>query len=85
MHTGLEKRPRQIDGAGKLIGLHPDQADQRAAAIALDHVDDLLRPHPAVGFVIGVDTEIDVVTEHLATANVLGKTVEAGQRIRGDR
>ena len=35
---GVEERPRQIDRARKLVGLHADEADQRAAAFAADHV-----------------------------------------------
>ena len=31
---GGQKRPRQIDGARKLVGLHADHRDQRAAALA---------------------------------------------------
>ena len=31
--AGGQKRPRQIDGARKLVRLHADQADQRATAL----------------------------------------------------
>ena len=36
--AGGEERPRQIDGARKLVRLHADQPDQRAPAFAADHV-----------------------------------------------
>ena len=58
--AGGEERPRQIDGARKLVGLHADQPDQRPAAGLADHPDDPVRPDPPVGLVIGVQADLDV-------------------------
>ena len=57
---GGEERPGQIDGAGELVGLHADQPDQRPAARLADLADDPVRPHPAVGLVIGMQADVDV-------------------------
>ena len=65
---GGEERPREIDRARKLVRLHADQADQRLAAGLADHPDDLVRPDPPVGLVIGVQADVDVRPEHLAAA-----------------
>jgi hypothetical protein len=83
--TGRQKRPRQVDRASKLVRLNADEADQRAAARLAHHPDDLVRPYPPVGFIIGVQPHLDVGTEHLPRARVLRQAVEAGERIGGDR
>ncbi len=82
---GGKERLRQIDRARKLVRLHADQADQRAAAVAADHADDLLGPDPPVGLVIGVQADLDAGPEHFAAAGVLGQRVQAGERVGRDR
>ena len=82
--AGGEELAGEIDGARELVRLHPDEADQGAAAFAADHADDLVGPHPPVGLVIGVEADFDVRAQHLAGARVLGEAVEAGQRVGGD-
>ena len=57
-----------IDRARKLIGLDADEPDQRPAAVARDRADDAVGAHPAVGLVIGVEAQLDVVAEDLALA-----------------
>ena len=81
---GRQKGLGQIDRARKLVRLYADQADQGAAALALDHADDLVRPYPAVGFVEGVQAYIDAGAQYLAPARVLGQRVQAGKRVGGD-
>src|SRR6516165_12696558 len=83
--AGLQKWPRQIDGAGKLVRLHPDQPDEGPATGSAYHADDPVRPDPAVGLVIGVDADRHIATEHPPPARVLGEPVEAGERVRGYR
>jgi hypothetical protein len=78
---GLQERPRQIDGAGKLVGLDADQPDQRAAASAADPPDDPVGPHPSVGLVIGLDANLDPGTQHMPLPQILGQAVQGGQRI----
>ena len=58
--SGGEERPRQIDRARKLVGLHADQRDQRRAAGLADHPDDPLGADAPVGLVIGVQADVDV-------------------------
>ena len=87
MHTGrpaAQERPREIDRARKLVGLNADEPDQRLAAGLADHADDLPGPHPPVGFIIGVQAKLDVLTQHFAPLRVLGEAVQAGERIGGD-
>ena len=81
----VEKRLGQIDRARKLVRLHADQPDQTAPALAADHVDDLLRLHPAVGFVERVQADIDARSQHLAALGVLGQGIETRERVGGDR
>jgi len=78
---GVEKGLRQIDSARKLVRLHADQTDQAAAARAADHADDLVGLNPPVGFVVGVQPDIDARAQHLAALGVLRQRVQAGERI----
>ena len=79
------KLARDINGAGKLVRLHPDDADQRPPAPALEVADDPAREHPAIGLVIGVDLDPDARAQNLALAGVLGQAVHAGERVGRQR
>ena len=81
---GLEERLRQVDGARKLIGLNPHEADEALPALLADQADDLAWPHPAVGFVISVQAKLDIRPERLVSAQLLAQAVEAGERVRGN-
>ena len=83
--AGVEKRFGQIDGARKLVRLHADQTDQRTAAFAADHADDLLGLHPPVGFVERVQADIDARSQHLTALGVLRQGIQASERIGGNR
>ncbi len=83
--TGGEERLRQIDRARKLVGLHADQADQRAAAFAADHADDLVGADAPVGLVVGVQPDVDARPQHFAARGVFGQRIQAGQRVGRDR
>ena len=63
---GGKERPREIDGARKLVGLHADQTDQRLAARARIISDDPLGPDPPVGLVIGVQADFNVRPKDVA-------------------
>ena len=76
-----KERPRKIDGARKLVRLHADEADERPAAFLADHVDDPVRPNAPIGLVVGVETDVDFGSEHLALARILREAIQAGQRV----
>ncbi len=82
--SGRQEWPRDIDGAGKLVRLHANQADQRLAAAAQDRPDNFVRTHPAVGFVVCVNFYVDVRPQHLAVLCVQRQTVQTGERVGGD-
>ena len=82
--AGLEEWARQIDGAGKLVGLHADQADQRLDATALDVGDDTVGANARVGFVERGDLDVHVVAEHVAIAAVERQPVQDRERVRGN-
>ena len=69
--AGGEKRLREVDGTIKLIRLNPYQPDQDPAALLAHHADDLVRPHPPVGFIIGVQADFDPLAKHLARTRIL--------------
>ncbi len=79
------KLTRDIHGARKLVRLHPDDADQRPAAPALEVADDPAREHAAIGLVVGVDLDPDARAQNLALAGVLGQAVHAGERVGRQR
>src|SRR3984957_3860585 len=66
--AGGAKLTRDIHGAGKLVRLHPDDADQRPAAPALEVANDPAREHAAVGFVVSVDLDPHPGAQNLALA-----------------
>ena len=80
-HSSGKERPRKIDGARELVRLHADEADQRPAAFLADHVDDPVRPNAPIGFVVGVEADVDSGPEHLAPARILREAIQAGQGI----
>ncbi len=83
--AGGAELARQIHRAGILIRLHPDDADQRPAAHALEVADDPAREHAPIGLVVGLDFDLDARTQDLAFAGVLGQAVHAGERIGRQR
>ena len=80
--AALEELARKIDGAGKLVGLHADQADQCLAAGALDLRHQALRADARVGLVDRPDDDLDVGAQHLAALAVLAQAIERGQGVR---
>src|SRR6267154_3340206 len=81
---GFDELTRQIDGAGKLIGLHADEADQGAAAGALDVGDDAVDADARVGLVDRPGDDVDIRSQHLALAAVFSQPVERSQGIGGN-
>jgi hypothetical protein len=71
------ERPRQIQGAGILVGLHADHGNERFAAGTLDLAHDAGRSHPPIGLVERVDPDLDAVAQNLACRAILGNAVQA--------
>src|SRR6266567_1946403 len=84
LHTGGKERPGDIDGARKLVRLHPDEPDQGAAAGLADRPDDTLRTHPPVRLVIRVQEYLCISTNDLAPLGIFREAVQAGQGIGGN-
>jgi len=80
---GLDELTRQIDGAGKLIGLHADEADQGAAAGALDVGDDAVDADARVGLVDRPGDDVDIRSQHLALAAVSPRPYRAARVLEG--
>ncbi len=80
--TRIQERCSQINSAGKLIGLDANQRDQRFSTGFSQRPENASWPDASVGFIIGVQTYLNVRTEYLAGTRILGKTVQACQRVR---
>jgi len=72
---------RQIDGARKLIGLHAYERDHGPSARPFDFANYAIRPDTPIGFVVGVQTQLDVGTEHRTPLSIFRQTVQASERI----
>ena len=81
LHPFGAKLPGDVEGAGELVRLHPDDADQRPPAAALQVADDPGRRDAPVGLVVSLDGEVDAGAQNLAAAGVLGETVHAGEGV----
>ena len=81
---GGQEWPGEVDGARKLVRLHPDEADQHPSAGAAHHADDPVRAHPPVRLVIRVDTNFYIRTKNLACLGILREAVQASQRVGRD-
>ena len=66
LNAGRAQRPRDVHGAGKLVGLNPHQGDQALAAVGFYVANNALYPDPGVGFVLGHYPDIDMVAKHPA-------------------
>ena len=64
--AGRQEGPGEVDGAGELVRLDADEADQRPAAVLANHADDLFGSHPAICLVIGMRRMSTSVAQHLA-------------------
>jgi hypothetical protein len=82
--AGGEERPGEINGAGKLVRLHADQANQRFAPLFADELDDPIWANPPVGLVISIQTDFDGWPEYLPPTSILRQAVQAGECIGGN-
>jgi hypothetical protein len=83
--TGRKEGAREVDSAGKLVGLNANQRDQRLATAPFDVADDPVRPHPPVRLVIGREADFHVGPKDVALPRVFREPVQAGERVRRDR
>ena len=72
-----------IERAGKLIGLHADETDEAGFGIA-DLANGALDVDDGVALVIGLDVDIDVVTERLRSRTFGHQPIHAGEAVRGN-
>ena len=80
MATGVffaRRRRAEVQGAGKLIGLHADHADQPGSG-PRDRFADFFRPDALVGLVIDEDFDSHVGAERLAM-RAIGGDARAGR------
>ena len=78
--AALTKRRGDVEGARKLVRLHADQHDHAGVGL-FDQTDDLRRANVCVGFVKGVDVELNVVAERLLLGAFQRQPVQDGQRV----
>ena len=85
LQRAFAELPGEIERARELVRLHADQRNERPATVALQRPDNPGRLNPAIGLIICRDGYVDIWSKNLSAAAVLRKTIEAGQRIGGDR
>jgi hypothetical protein len=77
--AGSEEWAGKVDRTWKLVRLHANQADQRAAALLTNHTNNAVGPHPPIGLIVSVQANFNIRSQYLTPACVFGKCVEAGQ------
>src|SRR4029078_13039719 len=77
----IEERTGKIDRAWELVRLHTDHSYQRTAPLLPYNAKDSIGPYPPFGLVVSVQADLNVRSQYLSPARVLGKSIEAGQRI----
>ena len=73
----LAQHAGDVDGARELVRLHADQTDHAEIAVLAEQLDDIIDPDPGVGLVEGCDVDLDVGTQHLPVAGVVGERIDA--------
>ena len=77
------QRRRDIERPRKLVGLHTNQHNN-SGACALDHAGEPDRPDARIGLIERVDFEFNIIAENSAFRAILCKSVERGERVRGN-
>ena len=80
LNAGIEEFSADIDGAGKLVRLHADQADHGAVG-RLQPADQLVEADDGIGLVDHVDLDVDVVAEDFPRAAVVDQAIDRGKGI----
>ena len=84
LNAARAQGPRDIERAGKLVGLHADQ-HHHAHVGGFDQARDFLGADLRVGLVERMDVEFDIGAEHAAVRAIGRQAIDRGQRIRRDR
>src|SRR5262249_28381897 len=71
----------KVERAGELVGLHAHQRDQGSATLATQAANDALGMDAPVGLIVRGNGNVGAVTQHASRAAILGKAVEASQRV----
>ena len=81
----LPERPRDVERARILVGLHAHQSQHPELAAALEAPDQLRDVHAGIGLVDHLDVELDVRSEHLPLRAIDREPVDRGERIGRDQ
>ena len=82
-HVERPEFAREIEGARKLVRLHPDQPD-KPAAVGLDALRHRLDVDDLVALVIGFEFDVDVGAERFFLGASGQEPVDAGEAVRRD-
>jgi hypothetical protein len=84
-NTSRAKRPRNIERARILVGLHADQTDETEIAMRLEAREQRRHIDARIGLVDHLDVDSGVRAEHLPFGAIHCDAVDGGKRIRGDQ
>ena len=79
------ERPRNVNGARKLIGLNADQADECATAAGADLPNDLLGTNSRIRFIPRGNLDLDVIAQRATFRTVERQSVDRRKRVGRDR
>ena len=79
----LAEGAREVERAGKLVRLDPDEADE-SAAVGLDPLRHRLDVDDLVALVVGLELDVRVGAERFLLGASGQKSVDAGEAVRGD-
>ena len=83
--AGLAERPRDIERARILVGLHADQPDHAEAIGLAEPAQELWDVDAGVGLVDDIDLDVDIRPEHLALGAIERHAVQRGERVGRDQ
>ncbi len=81
-NAGGAERPRDVERAGILVGLHTDEPDHAETIRRPETAQQLGDIDPGIGLIDDVDNDIDVGSEHAAPRAIERHAMQRGQRIR---
>src|SRR5512144_2065529 len=86
LNASHAQRARDVHRPRKLVRLDADEADQAVTAVVAYLPDDLARIDPRVGFIIGAQSDLDILAQNLAGGRFRRKSVNRCQGVgRHDR
>src|SRR5215469_4337186 len=78
----LSERPRDVEGAGILVGLNADQCDKAEGVMAPKACYNCLNIDTCVGFVDRFNVDCDIGAKDLSLSAITSDTVECRERVR---